>query len=150
MAPSERQEARATAHALQAIFDYIAPGTNEGISFLVSRLTEDLFTDSFLGGGDLSLFTPGGHRGSLRSQLSNGYRLDPSSGPPASFALDVHLDLDHGHAQVAYTLPGAGAAAGRFTVEVAHRVQRDDGVNYLFGADGSNDDAAWTLSLLLL
>jgi hypothetical protein len=29
-------------------------------------------------------------------------------------------------------------------------VQRDDGLNYLFGTDGSDDDAAWTLSLLLL
>jgi hypothetical protein len=150
MAPSERQEARPTAHALQAIHDYVAPGTNEGVSFLVSRLTEDLFTDSFLGGGDLSLFTPGAHRGSLRSQLSHGYRLDPNAGAPASFDLGVHVDLDHGHVQVSYTLPGASAASGRFTAELVHRVQRDDGLNYLFGTDGSDDDAAWTLSLLLL
>jgi hypothetical protein len=31
-------------------------GTDEGISFEVSRLTDDLFTDSFLGGGDASKF----------------------------------------------------------------------------------------------
>jgi hypothetical protein len=150
MAPSERQEARATAHALQAISDYIAPGTNEGISFLVSRLTEDLFTDSFQGGGDLSRFTPGQGRGTLHSQLSNGYRLDPGAGPPASFPLDLSLDLDHGHAVLSYTLPGAAAATGRFTVELVHRVQRPDGVNYLFGVDGSNDHAVYSLSLLLL
>jgi hypothetical protein len=150
MAPSEAQEAHATAQALKAIHDYIAPGTNEGISFLVSRLTEDMFTDSFLGGGDLSLFTPGAHRGSLRSQLANGSQLDPNAGPPTSFPLDLELDLDHGHAKLTYTLPGASAATGTFTVELVHRVQRPDGLNYLFGVDGSNDHAVYALSLLLL
>src|SRR4051794_35235824 len=63
--PSERTENRTTRHALGQVFDYISPGTNEGISFALSRLTDDLFTDSFLGGGDITLFTPSAHRGSI-------------------------------------------------------------------------------------
>src|SRR5690348_6670323 len=54
--PSEVSERHATRQALEAVYDYISPGTNEGISFLLSRLTDDMFTDSFLGGGDISLF----------------------------------------------------------------------------------------------
>src|SRR5205085_12525673 len=48
--PSERSEHHATRQALVEVYDYIRPGTNEGISFLVSRLTDDMFTDSFLAG----------------------------------------------------------------------------------------------------
>ena len=36
--PSERSEHHATRQALVDVYDYISPGTNEGISFLVSRL----------------------------------------------------------------------------------------------------------------
>lgn len=61
--PSERSEHRETQHALARVFDYISPGTNEGISFSLAQLTDDLSTDSFLAGGDISLFTPSGHRG---------------------------------------------------------------------------------------
>ena len=39
--PSERTENRKTRHALGQVFDYISPGTNEGISFSLSRLTDE-------------------------------------------------------------------------------------------------------------
>jgi hypothetical protein len=71
--PSESTENRATRHALGQVFDYISPGTNEGISFSLSRLTDDLFTNSFLAGGDISLFTPSSHRGRIRTTFA---RLD--------------------------------------------------------------------------
>jgi len=49
--PTESKERKDTQHALAQVFDYISSGTNEGISFSLSRLTDDLFTDSFLAAG---------------------------------------------------------------------------------------------------
>ena len=86
--PSERSEHHATRQALVEVFDYISPGTNEGISFLVSRLTDDLFTDSFLGGGDISLFTASGTRGVIKSNTGTDARmLDSGGGVPTDFLI---------------------------------------------------------------
>ena len=92
--PSERSEHHATRQALVEVYDYISPGTNEGISFLVSRLTDDMFTDSFLGGGDISLFTAGGTRGVIKSNTGTTAQMfDPGGGAPASFPIELTREI---------------------------------------------------------
>ena len=107
--PSERTEHRDTERALTEVYDYISPGTNEGISFSLSRLTDDLFTDSFLAGGDISLFTPSGRRGSIRSQLSNGWLLSSTGASPTQFPVELTVDLSSGTGSGDWTLPDGTA-----------------------------------------
>lgn len=102
------------------MYDYISPGTNEGISFSVSRLTDDLFTDSFLAGGDISLFTPSGTRGSIRSQDSNGWMLSSGGGAPAQFPIELTVDLSSGTASGTWTLPLPNVTAQHPTFELQH------------------------------
>ncbi|MDQ6773220.1 MAG: hypothetical protein M3024_09545 [Candidatus Dormibacteraeota bacterium] len=150
MSATEFKERQATVHALEQVYQYISPGTNEGISFELSRLTDDLFTTSFLGGGDISLFTPGGHRGSIKSQSTQAYVLDSSGGAPAAFPFDLTLDLDTGKAALTFTLPSGPATAATLGLDYLKTVSRPEGVNLLFTADEASDDAAYTLSLILI
>jgi hypothetical protein len=147
---TERHEHRATNHALGEVYDYISPGTNEGISFEVSRLTDDIFTTSFLGGGDISLFTPGGQRGSIRSQLSNAYVLDPNAGPPTSFPFDLSINLDTGVATLTWTPSSGPASTATLHLDFLKAVDRPEGRNLMFGADEVTDDAVYAVSLLLI
>ena len=121
---SERTEHRATDHALKEVFDYISPGTNEGISFSLSRLTDDLFTDSFLAGGDISLFTPSGERGSIRSQDSQGSVLSSSGAAPSQFPIALTIDLSTGN--------GSGSSLSVNVRRDAHH----RGINDLEGESG--------------
>lgn len=146
--PSERHEHHETQHALRRVFEYISPGTNEGISFSVSRVTDDLFADSFLGGGDISIFTPSGHRGSIRSQLSHGYVLDSGGGTPAEFPIDLQVDLDDGRVSGSWTLPGGTAQTPQFELQVVKTV--DPGPRIFFAGETASDDAVYSLVLTLL
>lgn len=148
---NERQERRATNHALDAISNWMKPGTNEGISYLVTRLTDDLFTSSFTGGGDMSLFTPSAHRGRLKSQLSDAYVLDPGGGAPRKFPIDFTFDLDAGELIGSWTNPVTSTAESvTIRVEVLKEVSRPEGTVYLFYGDRPSDDAAYSLSFVLL
>jgi hypothetical protein len=146
--PSEHHEHHETQHALQEVFDYIAPGTNEGISFSISRVTDDLFADSFLGGGDISLFTASGHRGTIRSQLSTGYVLEGGGGAPAEFTLDLEVDLNHGRASGTWTLPDGTAQAPHFELQVVRTAE--PGPRIFFAGETASDDAVYSLVLALL
>jgi hypothetical protein len=88
----------------------MSTGTNEGIFFEVSRLTDDLLMDSFLGGGDASIFTPSGHRGTLTSQLPNAYILNSEGGAQHNFAIQFTFDLSNGKAWGTWTNPVTGQA----------------------------------------
>ena len=146
--PSERHEHHETQHELQRVFDYISPGTNEGISYSVSRVTDDLFADSFLGGGDISLFTASGRRGTIHSQLSTGYVLDGGGGTPAEFPIDVEVDLNDGRASGSWTLPDGTAQAPHFELQV---VRTDEpGSRIFFAGETASDDAVYSLVLVLL
>src|SRR5207245_10631985 len=79
---TEKQEQKATNHALDILANWMKAGTNEGISFEISRLTDDLFTDSFLGGGDASRFTASGRRGTVTGELAKAYILDSAGRAP--------------------------------------------------------------------
>ena len=72
---TEKQEQKATNHALDILANWMKAGTNEGISFEISRLT-----DSFFVGGDASRFTASGRRGTLTGQLAKAYILASAGG----------------------------------------------------------------------
>jgi hypothetical protein len=148
--PSERTENRRTRHALGQVFDYISPGTNEGISFALSRLTDDLFTDSFLGGGDISLFTPSGHRGSIRSQLSHGYMLSSGGGAPTQFPIALTVDLSTGKSSGTWTLPDGTVQAPHFGLQHVRTQNQPEGLLILFAGETTTDDAVYSLALLLI
>ncbi len=148
--PSERTEHRDTEQALTQVYDYISPGTNEGISFSLSRLTDDLFTDSFLAGGDISLFTPSGHRGSIRSQQSNGWMLSSGGGAPTEFPVELTIDLSSGTGSGNWTLPDGTAQTPTFALQHVKTVSRPEGTMLLFAGETTSDDGGYSLALLLI
>jgi hypothetical protein len=148
--PSEHHEHHETQHALQRVFEYISPGTNEGISFSLSRVTDDLFADSFLAGGDISLFTASGHRGTITSQLSYGYVLASGGGAAAEFPVDLSVDLGSGRAEGSWTLPDGTAQAPHFDLQHTKTLDTPDGVRVLFSGETTSDDAVYSLALVLI
>src|SRR5207245_10826545 len=84
---TEKQEQKATNHALDILANWMKAGTNEGISFEISRLTDDLFTDPLLGGGDASRFTASGRRATLTGQLAKAYILDSHGREPPQYPI---------------------------------------------------------------
>jgi hypothetical protein len=149
--PSERSEHHATRQALEEVFDYISPGTNEGISFLVSRLTDDLFTDSFLGGGDISLFTASGARGVIKSNTGTDARmLDSGGGVPADFPIELTVDLNDGEATGSWTLPDGTQQTPSFGLQFVKKATMPEGILYLFAGETSSDDAVYSVTLLLI
>jgi hypothetical protein len=126
-------------------------GTNEGISFEISRLTDDLFTDSFLGGGDASKFTPSGHRGKLTSQLSNAYILDSGGGAPHKFSIQFTFDLNTGKASGNWNNPvTAQAEAVTVTFTFFKSATAPEGKYYIFYGDKSSDKAGYVFTFILL
>lgn len=148
--PTETQEHSTTVHHLTTISNWLKPGTNEGASFEITRLTDDLFTSSFLGGGDCSLFTPSGARGKVKGQECSAYLLDPSAGPPSSFSFDMGFDLNSGKVTLSWTFPGGSPQTASFGVEYSKTVARPEGKNLLFAGEPGSDDAVYTLSVILL
>jgi hypothetical protein len=149
--PTETQERKATNQALDVISNWMKAGTHEGISFLITRLSDDLFTDSFTGAGDMSLFTPSAHRGMLKSQLSDGYVLDSGGGLPHKFPIQLTFNLDTGTIGGSWTNPVTTLAeTPSLVVTFFKTATRPEGKYYLFYADSSTDDASYSLSFLLL
>ena len=126
-------------------------GTNEGISFEVSRLTDDLFTDSFLGGGDASKFTPSHHRGTLTSQLSYAYILDSAGGAPHKLAIQFTFDLSKDKALGTWTNPVTGQAETvSVTLTFFKSPTAPEGKYYVFYGDKSSDKAGYSFTFILL
>jgi hypothetical protein len=148
---SEKKELEATNKALDALANWMKSGTNEGISFEISRLTDDLFTDSFLGGGDASKFTPSGHRGTLTSQLSNAYILDSGGGAPHKFDIQFTFDLNTGAASGNWNNPVTGQAeAVNVTLTFFKSATAPEGKYYIFYGDKSSDKAGYGFTFILL
>lgn len=148
--PTEHKEHVETEHALGQVYDYISSGTNEGISYSLSRLTDDLFTDSFLAGGDISLFSPGGHRGTIHSQDSTGWMLSADGGAALEFPVELSVDLSTGEVSGSWTLPDGIAQAPAFELQHVKTVSRLEGMMLLFAGETSSDDGAYSLVLLLI
>jgi hypothetical protein len=151
---TEKQEHTATLRALNDIHAYIAPGTNEGISWTMSRLTLDLFGDSFTGGGDASLFTPSGKRGSIASQESNTFFImnSASGNVVQPTSLSMTFDLNDGVVSLKWIDPSTGSqSTATFTAELSQRNAPPGlGVTFVFGADSPSDGAGYSLVLALL
>jgi hypothetical protein len=148
---TEHQEQQATNQALDVLANWMKNGSHEGISFEVSRLTDDLFTDSFLGGGDASKFTPSGHRGTLTSQLSNANILDSNGGVPHKFPIQFTFDLNAGKGAGNWNNPvTAQAETVSVTLAFFKSATRPEGKYYIFFSDASSDKAGYTFSFLLL
>ena len=134
---------------LDALADWMRSGTNKGIFFEVSRLTDDHFTDSFLGGGDASKFAPSGHRGTLTSQPSNAYILNSEGGAPHNFAIQFTFDLSNGKAWGTWTNPVTGQAE---TVSVTLTFFKcaiaPEGKYYIFYGNKSSDKAGYTFTFI--
>ena len=149
--PTEHAERHATKEALIEVYDYISPGTNEGISFGLSRLTDDLYTDSFLSAGDISLFTASGVRGVIKTNTgTTATMLDSGGGTPTSFPAELTLDLNDGTATGSWTLPDGTAQTPSFEVQYVKKTDRPEGALYLFAGETSSDDAAYSVTLLLI
>ena len=148
---TETQERKATNHALDVIANWMRAGTNEGISFLISRLTDDLFTDSLLGGGDASNFTASGRRGVLTSQLSNAYILDSGGGVPHQVPIQFTFNLNTGKAMGSWNNPvTASAETVTITLTFFKTATRPEGKYYIFYGDKTSDQAGYSLAFLLL
>ena len=149
---TESREHKATAKALDKITAYIQPGTNEGISWSLSRVTESLFGDSFLAGGDASRFTASGKRGTLNSQQSTAYFLDGGGGVPTQVPIALSFNLNKGVVSLSWTPPAQPAKAVTFKVEHYKTISPapNAGADVTFNADTASDGAAYTLLLMLL
>jgi len=148
--PSEHSEERRTQHALEQVFTYISPGSNEGISFSLSRLTDDLFDDSFLAGGDISRFTATSHRGVIRSQSATGYVLAAQGGAPAPFPVELTVDLGNGECSGTWTLPSGAAQSPSFRLQHVKTTSVSEGTLIVFAGETSSDDSVYSLALLLI
>jgi hypothetical protein len=146
---TEREELRAT-NRVDTLANWMKAGTNEGISFQISRLTDDLFTDSFLGGGDASRFTASGRRGKLTSQLSNGYILASGGGVPQLFPVQFTFNLT-GKATGSWNNPVTNQAETvTVTLTFFKTATRPEDKCYLFYGDRSSDKAGYTITFSLL
>ena len=148
---SEKKELEATYEALDALANWVKSGTNEGISFEISRLTDDIFTESFLGGGDASKFTPSGRRGTLTSQLSNAYILDSGGGAPHKFEIQFTFDLNTGKVSGNWNNPVTGQAESvAVTLTFFKSATAPEGNYYIFYGDKSSDKAGYGFTFILL
>ena len=148
---TEKQEQKATNHALDILANWMKAGTNEGISFEISRLTDDLFTDSFLGGGDASRFTASGRRGTLTGQLAKAYILDSAGGVPHQFPIQFTFNLNTGKATGNWNNPVTGQAeTTTITLTFFKRASRTEGKYYIFYGDRSSDQAGYVIAFSLL
>jgi hypothetical protein len=151
---TEALEHTATVKALKQINDWLSPGTNEGASWSLSRLTEDLFGDSFLAGGDATRITPGTPRGTIHSQLSNALFVMNAPGPSnivERVPISMVFDLNHGHVTLNWTPPGGAATTVNFTVELDKRFNTPTSSGeLLFHADGGGGTAGFQLLIMLL
>jgi hypothetical protein len=150
VAGSEQQEHLQLEHALQAISDWLRPGTNEGANFLVTRLAGPISDGSFFGGADISRFVPGGSRGSLQSQGGTGYLLDFSGGTATSFTVEATLDLNLGKVTLGWTPPGQPAQSSSFTLEYVKMAPPPNGPTYFFDTETTGDQAVYSFTMVLL
>jgi len=148
--PTEHAEHVATTLAWSEVDAWMRPGTNEGITFGITRLAGALAASaSFVGGGDLSLYTAGSPRGSLRSQGSSVDAID--AGLVHSAPIDVAVSLRTGVVEATWNDPvSASAMTAKLTLELDQAIGPVGGRAYLFHGESVHDDASWTLAMTLL
>jgi hypothetical protein len=76
--------------------------------------------------------------------------FDPGGGVPTSFPIELTFDLNDGEATGSWTLPDGTQQAPTFGVQFVKKTTRPEGILYLFSGETSSDDAAYSLTLLLI
>ena len=137
-------------HALQAISDWVRSGTNEGATFLITRLTGPIGEGSLFGGADISRFSPGGPRGSLDSQEGHAYFLDFSGGSPVNFSLEAHINLNSGDVTLNWTPPDRPAHSSTFRLAYVQKLAAPRGPTYFFDTEKTADEAVSSFRVVLL
>jgi hypothetical protein len=139
-----------TTHALEQIANYLKPGTNEGISWTLARVTDTLFDDSLLAGGDASRYEAHGKRGRVQAQLSHAYLLAPGGGdgPAAVVPVELSLDLDDGVVRLSWKSWEGSAHQAHFTVALDETTEHS--TRLTFHGQHASDGAGWVLRLMLL
>jgi hypothetical protein len=140
-----------TRKALDKLAKWLAPGSeHEGISFQITRLTDPLTGGSLIGGGDCSIFTPSGKRGSLESQGAVAFLLDGASeGLSQSIGVKVLFDLNKNVATVEWSpSPGAGAIrASNFALALDASTKKN---TFFFHGANASDGASYAVTFALL
>jgi hypothetical protein len=147
---TEKQEHKATQHALDAIANWMKPPTgNEGINYAIARLGAfPTDRESFIGGGDTSIFTPSGHRGILTSSLPGEAVFFDGTQFPIVFT----FDLNSGTANGTWTNPATAAVE---TVSIKLELNRiahnaTFGKYYIFNSDNPVDEMGYLVTFTLL
>jgi hypothetical protein len=137
-----------TARALDQLAHYMR--TNQGIAWTLARVTEDLFDDSLLAGGDASRYEARGPRGRLHAQLSTAYLLAAGGGFGAPTVLPVEMlfDLDEGLVRMSWARPEGRERSARFAVTLDETAA--PGARMTFHGVHASDGAGWVLRLMLL
>jgi hypothetical protein len=136
-----------TTEALDELKSYTTNETNEPPSFSLNRLTGDLFTNSFLGGG--ALINPSGD--ALKSEDSVGWVLDSEGGAPNQFTIDeVSIDLGTAKLTGGWTLPDGTSQTPTFELHCVGAINGPVGREVFFRSGGHADGAAYSLVVLLL
>jgi hypothetical protein len=141
----EHTASHRTREVLEEVKSYITTGQNEPPSFTLSRLTDDLFTDSLLGGG--AFVNPSGD--TLESEDSDAWTLSPGGGAPSQFPIALSIDLATARVSGKCTMPDGTSLSPSFQIHYLETVNRAEGRLLLFDADGHADGAAYSLTLLL-
>src|SRR5208337_4002879 len=150
---TEKGEHKATKHALDEIANWMRPPlTNEGINYSIARLTIDPAIFSFIGGGDASIFTPSGQRGTLSSIVDGVGLLSQDFVTATSFPIIFTFDLNAGTAIGTWTNPVLNQAES-VTITLEFNKMANDpnlGQYYIFTGDSSTDQAGYILTFMLL
>lgn len=134
-----------TKEALDEIKNYTTGG-NEPPAFTLSRLTDDMFTDSFLGGG--AIINPSGN--TLESEDSEGLMLASNGGAPTRFPISLSIDPATARASGQWTLPDGTAQSPSFHINYLETADRPEGRLLLFNEEGAADGAAYSIAVLLM
>ena len=150
---TERQEHKATRHALDEIANWMrAPLVNEGINYSIARLSAFPVANSFLGGGDASIFTPSGHRGTLTSSVDGVGLLSQDFVNITTFPILFTFDLNAGTATGTWTDPVLNQTETVTITLEFNKIANDSnfGQFYIFNCDSSNDQAGYLVTFVLL
>ncbi len=153
---TETQEDKATQKALDELAKWMAPGNqNEAITFQIARLTDPLApSDSLIGAGDCSTFTPKGKRGTLQSTTAAGFLMQAGAAHMSpSIRVDASFDLTKNIATVRWTPPGIDTVGGKFAFEEHFALELDDmnkKNNTYFFHGGNASGASYGVTFALL
>ena len=147
---TEKQEHKATQQALDAIANWMRPPTgNEGINYAIARLGSfPSDQKSFIGGGDTSIFTPSGPRGTLSSSVPGQAAFFDGT----QFQINFTFDLNSGTANGTWTNPATSTLESVSIKLELNRIAQNPtfGKYYIFNSDNPVDEMGYLVTFTLL